>query len=201
MNESTLTVIGNVVDTPQRRKTDGGVSVTSFRVASTARRFDKQEGRWIDGESLYLKVTCWRSLADNVDRSVVKGDPIVVTGRLFTRLYEVEGQRRSSFELDAMALGLDLTRGVAAFSRTRPTAAPTYEVDDAAAGTTGELGGEDADQHHRREAGEGIADEEEGGGDGTGGDGTGDGGDSGTGDGGTGDGGPASRRREVVAVA
>ena len=85
MNETTVTVIGNVVDEPQRRKTEAGISVTNFRVASTARRYDRQDGRWIDGDSLYLKVSCWRQLADNVDRSVVKGDPIVVTGRLYTR--------------------------------------------------------------------------------------------------------------------
>jgi single-strand DNA-binding protein len=127
-----------VVDTPQRRKTESGISVTSFRVASTARRYDRHDGQWIDGDSLYLKVTCWRQLADNVDRSVVKGDPIVVTGRLFTRTYEAEGQRRSSYELEALALGLDLTRGVAAFSRVR-NVPPTYEVELKAGATSGVL--------------------------------------------------------------
>ena len=130
MYETTVTVVGNIVDTPQRRKTEGGHSVASFRIASTARRYDREDGKWIDGDSLYLKVTCWRALADNVDRSVVKGDPVVVTGRLFTRTYEVEGQRRSSYELEAAALGLDLSRGVAAFSRTKSgTAGPTFEVE------------------------------------------------------------------------
>lgn len=149
MNETTVTVIGNVVDEPQRRKTEAGISVTNFRVASTARRYDRQDGRWIDGDSLYLKVSCWRQLADNVDRSVVKGDPIVVTGRLYTRSYEVEGQRRSSYELEALALGLDLTRGVAQFTRSR-NAPPTYEVNgEAGGGAAGdsEPGALDADTH------------------------------------------------------
>jgi single-strand DNA-binding protein len=146
MNETSVTIVGNVVDTPHRRKTETGVSVASFRIASTARRFDKQSGGWIDGDSLYLKVTCWRQLADNVDRSVVKGDPVVVTGRLFTRTYEAEGQRRSSYELEAAALGLDLTRGVSAFSRTRSTAGPTFEVTDRAPGG-GEAGGDVPDDH------------------------------------------------------
>ena len=146
MNETSVTVVGNVVDTPQRRKTEGGHSVASFRIASTGRRYDRGEGRWIDGDSLYLKVTCWRALADNVDRSVVKGDPVVVTGRLFTRSYEVEGQRRSSYELEAQALGLDLSRGTATFTRTKSAVGPTYEVDgqgDAAEAPTVE----DADDH------------------------------------------------------
>jgi single-strand DNA-binding protein len=113
-------------------------------VASTARRFDKEEGQWIDGDSLYLKVNCWRALADNVDRSVVQGDPVIITGRLYTRTYEADGQRRSSYELEASAVGLDLSRGVAAFSRTKSGAAPTYEV-------TGEAGAEATDDANDRD--------------------------------------------------
>jgi single-strand DNA-binding protein len=129
MRETLITVTGNVVDTPQRRRTEQGHSVASFRVASTQRRFDRNDGQWVDGDSLYLKVTCWRALADNVDRSVVQGDPIVVTGRLYTRTYEVEGQRRASYELEAHALGLDLSRGVADFTRTKSTGEmPTHEL-------------------------------------------------------------------------
>lgn len=130
MRETTLTVVGNVVDTPQRRKTDGGHSVANFRIASTARRYDRGDGQWIDGDSLFLNVTCWRALAENVDRSVVQGDPVIVTGRLYTRSYEVEGQRRSAYELDAHAVGLDLSRGTAQFTRSKPAVEPTYEVND-----------------------------------------------------------------------
>lgn len=135
MRETLITVTGNVVDTPQRRRTDQGHSVASFRVASTQRKFDRNDGQWVDGDSLYLKVTCWRALADNVDRSVVQGDPIVVTGRLYTRTYEVDGQRRAAYELEAHALGLDLSRGVADFTRTRSTAEmPTHELVDKTSG-------------------------------------------------------------------
>jgi single-strand DNA-binding protein len=142
MRETLITVIGNVVDTPQRRRTEQGHSVASFRIASTQRRFDRNDGQWVDGDSLYLKVTCWRALADNVDRSVVQGDPIVVTGRLYTRTYEVEGQRRAAFELEAHALGLDLSRGVADFTRTKSTGeTPTHELMDTPAGS-----GEDEDE-------------------------------------------------------
>ena len=105
MNETLLTVVGNVVDAPSRRALESGVSVTTFRVASTNRRFDKGEQRWTDGDPLYLRVTCWRQLADNTARSLSKGDPVMVTGRLFTRLYEVDGQRRASYELEASAVG------------------------------------------------------------------------------------------------
>jgi single-strand DNA-binding protein len=122
-----ITITGNVVTAPARRKTDAGHSVTSFRVASTERRYVKQLGAWADGNSLFLKVNCWRDLSDNVERCVLKGDPVVITGRLFTREYELDGQRRSSFEVDADAVGLNLAKGTCAFTRTR-AAAPTFEV-------------------------------------------------------------------------
>ena len=117
MNETITTIVGNVVDEPNRRRLESGVSVTSFRVASTARRFDRATSHWTDGESLYLKVTCWRALAENVYRSFVKGDPVVITGRLFTRLYEVGESRRAAYELEATAAGFDLNRGVSTFKR------------------------------------------------------------------------------------
>lgn len=127
MNDTITTIVGNVVDTPSRRVLDSGVCVASFRVASTARRFDRVTNRWADGESLFLKVTCWRGLAENTIASVVKGDPVVVTGRLFTRTYEVAESRRASYELEATAIGLDLNRGRATFKRVSTARAVTVD--------------------------------------------------------------------------
>lgn len=117
MNETMLTLVGNLVDAPTRRKLPSGASVTTFRVASTARRFDRETQRWSDGDSVFLRVSCWRQLADNAARSLAKGDPVVVTGRLSTRSYEVDGGSRASYELDATAVGFDLNRGTADFHR------------------------------------------------------------------------------------
>ncbi|SHN27256.1 single-stranded DNA-binding protein [Cryptosporangium aurantiacum] len=127
MNETITTLVGNVVDTPSRRTLDSGVSVTSFRVASTSRRFDRVTNRWVDGDSLYLKVTCWRSLAENTSVSLVKGDPVIVTGRLYTRLYEVAESRRAAYELEATAIGFDLNRGRATFQRMPSSRAVTVD--------------------------------------------------------------------------
>jgi single-strand DNA-binding protein len=113
MNETNVTVVGNVVDDPRLRTTDTGVDVAGFRVASTARRWDRATSRWSDAGSLFLSVTCWRGLAGNAAASLRKGDPVVVTGRLFTRTYEKDGQTRSTCELEAVAIGPDLARGTA----------------------------------------------------------------------------------------
>lgn len=128
MNETLTTIVGNVVDEPNRRRLESGVSVTTFRIASTARRFDRATNHWTDGDSLFLKVSCWRALAENVDRSFVKGDPVVVVGRLHTRLYEVGDSRRAAYELEATAAGFDLNRGVATFKRVSNRGATVDEV-------------------------------------------------------------------------
>lgn len=130
MNETTVTLVGNLVDDPRMRTTEGGIEVTGFRVASTARRFDRETRRWIDSASLFLSVTCWRSLAGNAVASLRKGDPVVVTGRLSTRTYEKDGQTRSVCELEALAIGPDLARGTAVFRRSpRPASDGTGGTD------------------------------------------------------------------------
>jgi single-strand DNA-binding protein len=126
--ETMVTIIGNVIDNPRLRRTEKGADVASFRIASTARKLDKVSGQWVDGNKLFVSVNCWRQLATNAVDSLRRGDPIVVCGRLSTREYEKDGQKRSSFELEANAVGHDLSRGTAVFSKTRQDAPPTFEV-------------------------------------------------------------------------
>lgn len=117
MNETTVTITGNVITDVKSRRTGEGVRVSSFRMASNERRFDKATGQWVDGDRLYVTVTCWRRLAHGVQTSLLKGDPVVVTGRLFTRGYEIEGQKRSVTEVEATAVGPDLSRCAAELTR------------------------------------------------------------------------------------
>ena len=118
MNETFVTVVGNLVDEPKLRVVQGDTEVASFRIASTSRRYDKETAGWIDGGTLFLGVTCWRQLAANlVDSGLHRGDPVVVSGKLSTRSYEKDGQTRSVCELEALALGPDLSRGTATFRR------------------------------------------------------------------------------------
>jgi single-strand DNA-binding protein len=138
MYETMVTVVGNLVDTPRLRRTGGGVDVANFRVASTARRYDRATGSWADHGTLFLGVSCWRRLGVNVTESLRRGDPVVVTGRLFAREYEVNGQARTSFEIEAHAVGPDLSRGTAVFRRSGTGAAEPH-----AAGAGGDRPGPD----------------------------------------------------------
>lgn len=132
MFDTYLTVAGNVVDTPKRKVLDNGSSVTTFRVASTSRRYETDKSAWADRDTLYVRVTCWRHLGDNVARSLVKGDPVVVHGRYFCRQYEVEEQKRTAYELEAYSVGHDLARGTSTFHLTPRSGdnPPPFEVEE-----------------------------------------------------------------------
>nr|WP_082121555.1 single-stranded DNA-binding protein [Frankia sp. ArI3] len=76
---------------------------------------------------MFLRVSCWRQLADNVAASLVRGDRALVYGRLRQRSFETsEGERRVSYEIDADAVGTELTWHAARSQRLtrRPAAAP-----------------------------------------------------------------------------
>ena len=123
MFETHLTVVGKLVTgVEQRRFADGSV-VANFRIMSTQRRYDRAAGSWTDGDRLFLDVSCWRRLAENTFGSLVKGDHVVVTGRLYTREWEQEGRRRSTVALEAQNVGADLAWCTAALTRTGTPAA------------------------------------------------------------------------------
>jgi single-strand DNA-binding protein len=131
MNEAQLTVVGYVASTPTLIVTKAGQFVANMRVGVTPRRQDKETGQWSDGDTSYVTVTCWRSLATNVAACLRKGDPVVVKGRMRVRQFDdKDGNQRTAVEVDASTLGHDLTRGVAHFLRTKrsPGDAPPLKL-------------------------------------------------------------------------
>jgi single-strand DNA-binding protein len=118
MNETMVTLVGHVATEPAMRITTGGARVTSFRLASTERRFDKGVNDWRDAYTTFFTVTTWRNMAENVRSSVLKGQPVVVHGRLRDSSYEAkDGQWRTVLEVEAFAMGHDLSRGVSTFTK------------------------------------------------------------------------------------
>jgi single-strand DNA-binding protein len=131
VNETVVTVVGRVISTPEHRRTQqNDVEVTNFRMASNERRYDKDLNDWVDGDSFYVDVTCWRRLAFGVHACLDKGDPVIVTGRLYTHGFEVEGKRRSVTKLDAYSIGPDLARCTATVHRRREVRTDQVEAAD-----------------------------------------------------------------------
>jgi len=115
MNDTSLTIIGNLVDAPDLRFTPtGGQAVARFRIASTPRYRDNQTGEWKDGDTLFLTCQAWRQLAQNAAESLERGMRAIVTGRLRQRSYETkEGEKRTVYELEADDIGPALSRATA----------------------------------------------------------------------------------------
>jgi single-strand DNA-binding protein len=129
MFETPITIVGNIMDEVVLKTSQTGVARLSFRVASTQRRTDRETGEWTDGERLLLNVTFWREFAENVAKSVRKGDPVVVHGTVHTREYVVEETRRLSYEMVARAIGPDLKQGTAKFEKRRKSLSGSIHLD------------------------------------------------------------------------
>ncbi|TVS84783.1 single-stranded DNA-binding protein [Mycobacterium helveticum] len=143
MFETPFTVVGHIVNDLQRRKV-GDQEVIKFRVASNSRR-RTADGGWEPGHSLFVTVNCWGKLVTGVGAALGKGAPVVVTGFVYTSEYDDrDGNRRSSLEMRATAVGPDLSRCVARIEKpayTGPDPAPA-PADTAATGDAGQSGDE-----------------------------------------------------------
>jgi single-strand DNA-binding protein len=109
MNETTLTITGNLTADPELRFTPSGAAVCNFTVASTPRKFDKASGGWRDAEAIFMRCTVWRQLAENVAESLTRGSAVIVTGRLESKSFETrEGDKRTVLELQVDEVGASL---------------------------------------------------------------------------------------------
>lgn len=109
MNDTALTISGNVTADPELRFTPSGIAVANFTVASTPRSFDKATNEWADGDAIFMRCTVWRAAAENVAESLRRGDRVIVTGRLRSNTFETrEGDKRTSLELQVDEVGASL---------------------------------------------------------------------------------------------
>jgi single-strand DNA-binding protein len=113
-----FTVSGLVATTPRHLVTQEGLPITSFRLASSTRRYDKTKKTWVDGETNWFTITSFIQLAINSASSISKGDRIVAAGRLKVRDWDNGERTGTSVEIEADCLGPDLSWGTAEFSRT-----------------------------------------------------------------------------------
>jgi len=119
--ETTLTIIGNTTGPAELRFTPSGSAVATFTVASTPRTFDAKSSQWKDGETLFLRCSAWREMAENVAETLAdKGMRVVVTGRLKQRSYETTaGEKRTVIELEADEVAPSLKYANAKVNRTQ----------------------------------------------------------------------------------
>ncbi|AXE77953.1 single-stranded DNA-binding protein [Streptomyces atratus] len=139
MNDTLVTLVGNAATGVEFRETATG-GMARFRFAVTPRRWDREKQFWTDGHTSFYTVWAWRTLASNLSGSVSVGEPLVVHGRLKVREEEREGGRRTFVDIEAVAVGHDLTRGTAAFRRVM-RGDPGLMTRSGSVGRTGDSGG------------------------------------------------------------
>ncbi|MEU3886122.1 single-stranded DNA-binding protein [Streptomyces sp. NPDC029041] len=116
MNETMVCAVGRVATQPVYREMASGPSAR-FRLAVTARYWDREKNTWTDGHTNFFTVWANRQLATNTAASLTVGEPVIVQGRLKVRTDVREGQSWTSADIDAVAIGHDLAWGTAAFRR------------------------------------------------------------------------------------
>lgn len=128
----TVTITGNVGTEPEKKRTGDGVAITSFRLASPQRRFDRAAGTWVDTGTNWYSVSAFRRLGDHAFESLRKGNPVVVTGRLRIRDWDNGTKKGTDVEIDADAIGHDLRWGTSVYTKVAGPTTPEVAPDGAA---------------------------------------------------------------------
>lgn len=92
-----VTLMGNLTRDPELRQTPNGQNVTSFSLALN-RSYKDSSGEWQEATD-YIDIVCWGPLAERVAQYLSKGRRCLVQGRLQSRSWEQEGQKRSKVEV------------------------------------------------------------------------------------------------------
>ncbi len=128
MTDVYTTVVGFVGTDVDYHQGNGTAARATFRLASTPRYFDSTQGAWREQETVWFSVKVWRGLASNVASSIRKGEPVIVYGRVRNHSWRDEhDEERSRQELEAVAVGHDLTRGTSAYLRRQTPAATEHQ--------------------------------------------------------------------------
>lgn len=91
-------LLGNLTRDPEVRQTPGGQSVCSFSLALNRTYKDSRTDEWVEATD-YVDIVAWGPLGERVGQYMSKGRRCLVQGRLQSRNWEQEGQKRSKVEV------------------------------------------------------------------------------------------------------
>ena len=90
-------LMGNLTRDPELRSTPSGQNVCSFSLALN-RSYKDAQGEWQEATD-YIDITAWGPLGERVSQYLSKGRRCLVQGRLQSRSWEQDGQKRSKVEV------------------------------------------------------------------------------------------------------
>ena len=92
-------LMGNLTRDPELRNTPSGQSVCNFGLALN-RSYKNADGEWVEATD-FVDIVAWGPLGERVAQYLTKGRPALVNGRLQSRSWEQDGQKRSKLEVVA----------------------------------------------------------------------------------------------------
>lgn len=116
--ETVITIVGNLTADPELRTTRNGEAVCNVNIASNTRQYNSQSGQWEDGDTLYMRGTIWRDMAQHCAQSLHKGMRVIAQGRLQQRSYQAkDGSNRTVIEMTVDEIGPSLRYATAQVQR------------------------------------------------------------------------------------
>lgn len=121
-----MTIVGNLTNDPELRRTNNGNTVVNFTIAANNRRLNQATQQWEDGDSLFLTCNAWdgknNMLAQNIAASLTKGMTVIASGQVRQRKYQTkDGSTRYAFGMTVDHIGYDLRKSAVAVNRPQPS--------------------------------------------------------------------------------
>lgn len=108
MSLSTVAGEFGLVNDPEIKFSDNGKAWAKFR-GVTKERVRDSSGNWTDGKATFIDVLCFGKEAENLAESVLKGDSVIVVGKLQQREYtDSEGNNKIVYQVMADLIGPSL---------------------------------------------------------------------------------------------
>jgi single-strand DNA-binding protein len=111
-------LLGNLGKDPVLRRTENGVAVATFSLA-TSERYKDKDGN-LQEKTEWHNIVLWRGLAEVAEKYLHKGDKVYIEGKLTTRSYEQDGIKRYVTEVVADTMNMLTPKGSGSGSSNLP---------------------------------------------------------------------------------
>ena len=122
-----LIAVGNLGQDPILRKTNSGIPVVNFPLATTDLRTtrDEEGNKSTTRETIWFNITAWGGQAELCAKHLKKGSLVSVEGKVIPRTYtDRDGTTHKTFEVEASS-----NYGVRFLSRSAETTVDTEETE------------------------------------------------------------------------
>ena len=104
MSVNRAIMLGNCGKDPEVRMV-GENKVATFSLATTEKYKDSKTGEWKENTEWH-NIVCWRNTAEIADKYIKKGTQLFIEGKLRTRSWEKDGEKRYVTEIVADSIQL-----------------------------------------------------------------------------------------------